>query len=81
MEKETVDECHMDEPNDVSISSDDDDKVYVCSNKYGTHKPSRIDLNMGLVILQMLVIQWVKTLIDLIFLFTKRNLHYVGQQG
>jgi hypothetical protein len=27
------------------------------------------------------VIQWVKTLIDLIFLFTKHNLHYVGQQG
>jgi hypothetical protein len=45
MEKETVDEGHMDEPNDVSISSDDDDEVYVCSNKHGTHKPSRIDLN------------------------------------
>ena len=35
----------MDEPNDVSISSDDDDEVYACSNKHGTHKPSRIDLN------------------------------------
>jgi hypothetical protein len=28
MEKETVDEGHMDEPIDVSISSDDDDEVY-----------------------------------------------------
>jgi hypothetical protein len=28
MEKETVDEGHMDEPNDVSISSDNDDDVY-----------------------------------------------------
>jgi hypothetical protein len=45
MEKETVDEGHMDEPNDVSISSDDDDEVYACSNKHGTHKPSRIDLS------------------------------------
>jgi hypothetical protein len=44
MEKETIDEGHMDEPNDVSISSDDDDEVYVCSNKHGTHKPSSIDL-------------------------------------
>ena len=35
----------MDEPNDVRISSDDDDDVYACSNKHGTHKPSRIDLN------------------------------------
>jgi hypothetical protein len=43
--KETVDEGHMDEPNDVSISSDDDDEVYACSNKHGTHKPSRIYLN------------------------------------
>ena len=43
--KETVDEGHMDEPNDVSISSDDDDEVYACSNKHGTHKPSRINLN------------------------------------
>jgi hypothetical protein len=39
--KESVDEGH----NDVSISSDDDDEVYACSNKHGTHKPSRIDLN------------------------------------
>ena len=31
--------------NDVSISSDEDDEVYACSNKHGTHKPSRIDLN------------------------------------
>jgi hypothetical protein len=45
MEKETVDAGHMDEPNDVSFCSDDDDEVYVCSNKHGTHKPSRIDLN------------------------------------
>ena len=44
MEKETVDEGHMDEPNDVRISSDDDDEVYACSNKHGTHKPSRISL-------------------------------------
>jgi hypothetical protein len=35
----------MDEPNDVSIFSDDDDEVYACSNKHGTHKPLRIDLN------------------------------------
>jgi hypothetical protein len=45
MEKETVDEGHMNEPNDVSISSDHDDEVYVCSNKHGTHKSSRINLN------------------------------------
>jgi hypothetical protein len=45
VEKETVDEGHMDQPNDVSISSDDDDEVYVWSNKHYTHKPSRIDLN------------------------------------
>jgi hypothetical protein len=44
MEKETVDEGDMDEPNDVSISSDHDDEVYVCSNKHGTHKPSAISL-------------------------------------
>jgi DNA/RNA endonuclease G (NUC1) len=45
MEEETVDEGHMNEPNDVSMSSDDDDEVYVCSNKHGTHKPSRINFN------------------------------------
>jgi hypothetical protein len=45
MEKETVDEGHMDEPNDVSISSDNDDDVYACSNKHGTHKPSRMEEN------------------------------------
>jgi hypothetical protein len=47
MEKETVDKGHMDEPNDVSISSDHNDEVYVCSNKHGTHKPSRIYLNQS----------------------------------
>ena len=41
MEKETVDECHMDEPNDVSISTDDDDEVYVCSNKYHCRVPDK----------------------------------------
>ena len=39
--KETVDEGHMDEPNDVSISSDDDDEVYVCSNKYHCRVPDK----------------------------------------
>ena len=44
MEKEVVDEGHMDEPNDVSISSDDDDEVSACSNKHGTHKHQGLTL-------------------------------------
>jgi hypothetical protein len=57
MEKETVGEGHMDEPNDVSISSDDDDEVYACSNKHGTHKPSRIDLNQYEKLINIKLIQ------------------------
>jgi hypothetical protein len=49
MEKETVDKGHMDEPNDVSISSDDDDEVGgVCSRRISLVGRDKIGSNIFL---------------------------------